>query len=120
MTISPPRVQSSSEGTRVTIEPVDTRRREQVRAFVDFPYRRYAGHPLWVPPLRMDVALQLNREKYPYYRHSDADFFLARRERTVVGRIAVLENPRYNHTHAVRTAQFNLFECEDYIATAEA
>jgi hypothetical protein len=68
----------------------------------------------------MDVALQLNREKYPYYRHSDADFFLARRDRTVVGRIAVLENRRYNQAHAVRTAQFYLFECEDEFATAEA
>jgi hypothetical protein len=117
---SPARVPSSPERTRVRIEPVDTHRRDQVQAFLDFPFARYAGHPLWVPPLRMDVALQMNREKYPYYRHSDADFFLARRGRAVVGRIAVLENRRYNQTHEVRTAQFYLFECEDDFATAEA
>jgi hypothetical protein len=112
--------QSPLEGTPVTIDPVDTHRREQVRAFLDFPYRLYAGHPLWVPPLRMDVALQLNREKYPYYRHSDADFFLARRGVQVVGRIAVLENRRYNQTHGVHTAQFYFFECRDDFAIAQA
>jgi len=120
MTTLAARVESPSRGIRVAIEPVDTRRRDQAQAFLDFPYRLYAGHPLWVPPLRMDVALQLNRDKYPYYRHSDADFFLARRGRSVVGRIAVLENRRYNRTHDVRTAQFYLFECEDDFATAEA
>jgi hypothetical protein len=120
MTTSPARVESPSRGARVTIEPVDTRRRDQVQAFLDFPYRLYAGHPLWVPPLRMDVALQMNRDKYPYYRHSDADFFLARRDRSVVGRIAVLENRRYNRSHDVHTAQFYFFECEDDFATAAA
>jgi hypothetical protein len=111
---------ASGGAHRVTIEPVDTRQRGQVRAFLDLPYRLYAGHPLWVPPLRLDVALQLNREKYPYYRHSDADFFVARRNGTIVGRIAVLENRRYNQTHAVHTAQFYLFECENDFAAAEA
>ena len=120
MSTSPTLVHPASQATGLSLESVDTRRRDQVRAFLDFPYRLYAGHPLWVPPLRMDVALQLNREKYPYYRHSDADFFLARRGGNVVGRIAVLENRRYNETHRARTAQFYLFECEDDFVIAEA
>jgi hypothetical protein len=114
------RLETAAAEDRITIEAIDTHRREQVRAFVDLPYRLYAGHPLWVPPLRMDVELQLNREKHPYYRHSDADFFLAQRDGRVVGRIAVLENRRYNQNHDVRTAQFYLFECEDEFAAAEA
>lgn len=110
----------SLEDRGVSIERVDTRRRAQVRAFLDLPFRLYAGHPLWVPPLRMDAELQLNRQKHPFYRHSDADFFVARRGPKVVGRLAVLENRLYNRTHGVRQAQFYLFECEDDFATAEA
>ena len=113
-------VDASGEADRVRIDPIDTRQRGQVRAFLDLPYRLYAGHPLWVPPLRMDVELQLNRDKYPYYRHSDADFFVARRNGRIVGRIAVLENRRYNRTHDVHTAQFYFFECEEDFSAAEA
>jgi hypothetical protein len=108
-----PTAGSSKEGRGVTVEQVDTRQREQVRRFLDLPFRLYAGHPLWVPPLRMDAALQLNRDKHPFYRHSDADFFLARRGQVTIGRIAVLENRPYNRYHGTRQAQFYLFECED-------
>lgn len=114
----PAAVPASNDALR--IEPVDTREPKQVREFLDLPFRIYAGHPLWVPPLRMDAALQLNRERHPYYRHSEADFFLARRGARTVGRIAVLENRPYNATHGVRQAQFYLFECDEDFAAAEA
>ena len=104
----------------ITIEQVDTRQKEQVRRFLDLPFRLYAGHPLWVPPLRMDAELQLRRDRHPFYRHSDADFFLARRGQAVTGRIAVLENRPYNQVHGTRQAQFYLFECEDDFETAAA
>jgi hypothetical protein len=131
MSVSSPSPSSSAVGRRgqrlaptgdgaISVEPIDTRRRDQRRKFLELPFRLYAGHPLWVPPLRMDAAMQLNRDKYPYYGHSDADFFVARRGGRVVGRIAALENRLYNQTHQVRQAQFYLFECEDDFAAAEA
>ncbi len=108
------------EGGALQVDQVDTRRRDQVRRFLDLPFRLYAGHPLWVPPLRMDATLQLNRAKHPFYRHSDADFFLARRGQAITGRIAVLENRPYNEYHGTRQAQFYLFECEDDFDSAAA
>lgn len=104
----------------VTVDRLDPRRRGDVRQFLDLPFRLYAGHPLWVPPIRMDAALQLNREKHPFYRHSDAEFFLARRGQQVVGRVAAIENRRYNDYHDTRQAQFYLFESEDDFEIAEA
>jgi GNAT superfamily N-acetyltransferase len=97
----------------VTIEPVDTADKAQVRRFVDLPFRIYRDHPQWVPPIRADVYLALNRRKHPYYEHSTADFFLAVRDRRDVGRIAVLENRNYNDYHETDTAQFYFFDCED-------
>jgi len=95
------------------VEKVNTRDKSQVRRFVSLPYRLYHRHPQWVPPLRQDIALMLNREKHPFYEHSDADFFVVLRDGQAVGRVAVIENRPYNAYHEVKQAQFYLFDCEN-------
>ncbi len=97
----------------LTIERIDTADRRQARRFIDVPFRLYKDCPQWVPPLRGDVALALNRAKHPFYEHSTGDFFLAVRDGRDVGRVAALVNNRYNETHDTRTGQFYFFECED-------
>jgi len=104
----------------VTIERIDTHSKEQVNKFISLPYRLYKNHPQWVPPLYIDARMQLNREKHPYFKHSDADFFIARREDDIVGRVAALENRRYNDYHSTRQAQFYLFDCENDLEIANA
>jgi GNAT superfamily N-acetyltransferase len=104
----------------LTVEKIDTRSKSQVRRFVDIPFHLYARHPQWVPPLRGDVALALNRAKHPFYEHSDADFFVARRDGRDVGRVAALENRRYNEYHTTRQAQFCFFDCEEDAEAAAA
>ncbi len=102
------------------IEKVNTNDKAQVRRFVTLPYRLYRHHPQWVPPLRQDIALMLDRQKHPFYEHSDADFFVALRDGQVVGRVAAIENRPYNAYHQVRQAQFYLFDCEDDLEIATA
>lgn len=104
----------------LTIERVDTSNRSQVRRFSNLPFRLYDGHPQWVPPIRSDVALMLNRQKHPFYEHSTADFFVAVRDGRNVGRIAALENRNSNRYHETRIAQFYLFDCEDDSEAAAA
>jgi hypothetical protein len=102
------------------IEKIDTRNKKQVQRFINLPFRLYAGHEQWVPPIRSDIALMLNREKHPFYEHSTADFFIAVRDGRDVGRIAALDNHNYNKYHDTRTAQFYLFDCEDDRDAAQA
>jgi len=97
----------------LTVEKIDTRNKAQARRFVSIPYRLYAKCKQWVPPLLMDVNTQLNRDKHPFYEHSDADFFIVARDGHDVGRVAVLENKPYNKYHSTHKANFYLFECED-------
>jgi len=97
----------------VEIEKVDTTNKNQVRRFIRIPFRLYVNHPQWVPPLLIDAQLYLNRQKHPFFEHSDADFFIAHRDGQDVGRIAVLENRRFNQYHSSRQAQFYFFDCED-------
>ncbi len=97
----------------LTIDQIDTRSPSQVRRFVNLPFQLYRDHPQWVPPLLGDIRLMLNRNKHPFYEHSTAEFFLAVRDGRDVGRVAALDNRRYNEYHDKRQAQFYLFDCED-------
>ena len=100
------------------VDRIDTSSKAQVQRFVRLPYRMYANHKNWVPPLFIDVETKLNRKKHPYYEHSDADFFVASRDGRDVGRIAVLENRPFNQYHKKHEGQFYMFECEDDQETA--
>ncbi len=102
------------------IEHIDITKRSEVRRFIDIPYRLYADYPNWVPPLRLDIATMLNPDKHPYYEHSEADFFIAVRDGHDIGRIAALENTRFNEYHRTRDGQFYLFECVDDPEASEA
>ena len=104
----------------LTVSKLDTRSQAQVRRFVQLPFRLYANHPQWVPPILSDIALMLNRQKHPFYEHSDADFFIATRDGRGVGRVAALENRRFDEYHKTKQAQFYLFDCEDDLEAAAA
>jgi hypothetical protein len=97
----------------LSIEKIDVRSKSHVQRFIRFPFRLYENHPQWVPPLLIDTRMQLNPDKHPFYEHSAADFFIATRDGRDVGRIAALENRRYNKQHGKAQAQFYFFECED-------
>ncbi|HOT92245.1 MAG TPA: hypothetical protein PLJ78_08590 [Anaerolineae bacterium] len=102
------------------IRQLDTENRRDVRRFVEFPFDLYADCPQWMPPLVSGVKATLDRRRYPFYKHSDADFFLAEEGRDVVGRIAVLENRRYNDYNRRKVAFFYYFDVVDDVTTARA
>jgi len=101
------------------IRKIDTSRRSDVRQFVRLPFELYRNSELWVPPIVSDMRLALNRDKYPFYRHSDADFFIAEDGDKTVGRIAVIDNRRYNRYHESETAFFYYFESVEDDAVAQ-
>jgi len=103
----------------ISVEKIDTSSKREVHQFVRYPHQLYKGNAQWVPPLFIDAEMQLNRNKHPFYEHSDADFFLAKREGRIVGRIAALVNNRFNEYHQKHIGQFYLFDCEDDQEVAE-
>jgi GNAT superfamily N-acetyltransferase len=90
------------------------------RAFLDVPYRLYAGKRGWVPPLRMAEAALQDRARNPFFEHSAAEHFLARRGARVVGRVAAVENRRHNETHQERIGFFGFFDVEPDAEAAQA
>jgi GNAT superfamily N-acetyltransferase len=103
----PPRVRAARTG-------------RDLKRFIDLPYRLHARDPLWVPPLRRDVATLLSRQKNPFFEHAEAEYFLAERGGEVVGRIAAISNRLHNETHGDRVGFFGFFECIDDQAAANA
>lgn len=89
------------------------RDRRDLRRFIALPYRLHARDPNWVPPLRRDVASQLDRRRNPFFEHAEAEYFLAERDGRVVGRIAAIANQLHNQTHDDKVGFFGFFESED-------
>ncbi|MDX3901346.1 MAG: N-acetyltransferase [Sphingobium sp.] len=89
-----------------------------LKAFVDLPWRLYADDPAWVPPLKSEVYGLLTPGKNPFFEHAEAQYFLARRGRKVVGRISAhidrlaLTMPA-EQGMGPGTGNFGLFEAED-------
>jgi GNAT superfamily N-acetyltransferase len=104
----------------MNITQIDLSNKKQVRDFLDLPFQIYRDIPQWVPPLRMDDRLRLDPKRYPFYRHSQAGFFLACDGTRVVGRIAAIDNRLYNQYNNEATAFFYLFECENRQEVADA
>ena len=93
------------------VKKVNTESKGEVDEFVKFPFRIYEDVEQWVPPIITDIKLMLNKNKHPFYEHSDAEFFTIRENRKIVGRIGLLENKSYNAYHDKKQASFYLFEC---------
>jgi len=102
----------------VQVRKLDTTRARDVRAFVRFPFDLYRDCPQWVPPLRPAMRAALDRDRYAFYRDSEADFFLVENQGRVLGRIAAIHNRPYNAFHHSQAAFFYYMEVVDDVQTS--
>jgi len=113
----------------MNIIQVDLNNKKQLDDFLRLPFSVYSDIPQWVPPLHMDESLRLSPQRFPFYQHSQVSFFLAYDavwtglapiHARPIGRLAVLDNRRYNEFNKTKTAFFYLFECENNKEVAAA
>lgn len=90
-----------------------------VKRFVDLPFRLHAGTP-WIPPLKLERRLFLNRRLNPYFKHGEAEYFLAWRDGRVVGRVTAQVDHAFNEYHRSRWGMFGFLEMEDDAEVAAA
>ena len=83
-----------------------------LKRFVDLPYRLHSGTP-WVPPLKLERHLFLSRRLNPYFKHGEAEYFLAWRDGRVVGRVSAQVDHAFNEFHDSRWGMFGFLELED-------
>ena len=95
----------------LVVRPVQGRR--DLREFIELPYRLHSTSPVWVPPLRLERRLFLNRRLNAFFKHGDAQLFLAERDGRVVGRVSAQYDEAFNEFHANRWGMFGFLELED-------
>ncbi len=86
--------------------------RGDLREFVELPFRLHAG-TAWIPPLKLERYAYLNRKLNPYFKHGEAELFLARRDGRVVGRISAQVDRAFNAYHDNRWGMFGFLDFED-------
>ena len=97
----------------ITIETVDLSSKQQVNEFVQFQYDLYKGVKQFCPPFFNDIKLMLNKNKHPFFKRSEGEFLVAKKDGKIVGRLGIFINKPFNEYHKVSKAQFYLFECID-------
>ncbi len=110
----------------VDVAPVRTR--ADKREFIGLPYRLHAnGATPWIPPLRLERRLHLNPRFNAFFKHGEAELFLARRDGRVVGRISAQVDRAFNDYQQNRWGMFGFLELENdpevlgaLVAAAEA
>ena len=85
----------------------------ELKEFIDLPFRLHANHPMWVPPLKLERRLFLSRRMNAYFSHGEAEYFLARRDGRVVGRISAQVNHAFNDYQKKNWGWFGFLELED-------
>jgi GNAT superfamily N-acetyltransferase len=104
----------------VSVEVSEVSGGRDLRRFIDLPYRLHANHPLWVPPLRLERRLFLNRRLNAFFSHGEAAYFLARDGGRVVGRVSAQINHAFNEHQDKRWGWFGFLELEDDPRVARA
>lgn len=93
----------------VSIKNVQTKK--DLKNFIKLPWKIYKGYKYWVPPLIMEQKNLLNKEKNPFFKDAEADYFLAYKNNELVGRIAAIKNNVHLKYHNDNSGHFGFFEC---------
>jgi GNAT superfamily N-acetyltransferase len=104
--------------TNVEVRPVSSRR--ELRTFIRLPWRLYREEPNWVAPLLMELKKRLDQSKNPFFKHAQAQYFLAYRDGRPIGRISAHIDQTFNSFQENEWGLFGFFECEDDVEAARA
>ncbi len=81
------------------------------KQFINFPYEHYADDEHWIAPLKMEQKKLIDKDSNPFYENGDIALFLAEQNGEICGRIAAIQDQRYNEHHDNKTGFFGFFEC---------
>ena len=98
----------------MALEIAEVQTKKEMKQFMLFPMRLYAGSAYYVPPL-IHEEIGVFSPKNPVFENAEAKLFLARRGGEIVGRIAGIISHIANEKFNVRNIRFGWFDMvEDY------
>jgi hypothetical protein len=87
--------------------------RADMREFIELPYRLHSNEEAWIPPLRLERRLFLSPRFNAFFRHGEAELFLARRDGRVAGRVSAQIDTAFNEFHDNAWGMFGFLELEE-------
>ena len=81
--------------------------------FLRVPYVVHADDPTWVPPLLAMEKKRLSPATGAFFKHGEAQLFVALRDGAPVGRISAQINRLHLATHQDGAGHFGFFDCID-------
>ncbi len=97
----------------MSVEVKEVKTLGDLKKFISFPYKLYKNHPYWVPPLFMDEMNTLRKDKNPAFEHCEAHYWLAYKDKKIVGRIAGIINHLYIDKWKNKYARFGWIDFID-------
>jgi len=85
--------------------------KKAIKEFLGFAWEIYKNDPHWVAPLWMDLKSRFDLKKFPFFNYGEIQPFVAIKNGKIVGRIAAINNRRYNEIHQDKLGFFGYFEC---------
>lgn len=104
--------------SEIRVERVTTA--AELKRFIRFPWKVYAGDPNWAPPLITDVKAKLNVRKNPFFEHAERELFLARRSGEITGRVLGIVDRNHNDFHNEKVVFYGMYESLNDPETAAA
>ena len=102
------------------IEIVKVSDKKQKKQFIDFPHDLYKDDPLYVPELYIAQNEMMDTKKYPLFEFSTVEYFLAKKDGKIVGRVAAIHNKNYNEYHKANAGFFGFYDIIDDYEVTEA
>lgn len=99
--------------TMSKISVIEVKTTDQLKQFVRFPMDLYENNPYYVPSFINDEINIWNPAENPAMQYSEAKQFLAFKDNTVVGRIAVMINHKEEKELGIRKVRFGWIDFID-------
>jgi len=86
---------------------------QDLKRFVTFPHKLYAGNKFWCPPLHFDEINTLRKDKNPAFEYCEAAYWMVYRNKVPVGRIAGIINYKANEIWNEKLVRFGWIDFTD-------
>jgi len=98
----------------------EAKTKKELLESIKFPFTLYKDNPYWVPPLISDELETFDKTKNPVFKTAEAYFYLAYKDKKIVGRVAAIINwDEVNHQQK-KKVRFGWFDVIDDIEVTKA
>ncbi|MGA1846143.1 N-acetyltransferase [Deferribacter abyssi] len=88
----------------------EVKNKSDLLKFIKFPIELYKSCPYYVPHLTIERKEFFNPRKNPFFNHAETAFFLAYKNKKIVGRIAAIIDHNFIQFHGEQTGYFGFID----------